>query len=412
VATFCRLAASRFPVTLYLPHKPQGDQFKYFNLSSRHTVGVIGRQYGKSTLGTLRMVRKVTSTKDANHYWVSPIVSQARTQFERLLKDYRTFLTKINRTHMEAQFVSGGWAHYKGSDDPTSIKSDTLTGATLDECGTMHDSVWAEAVRPMLAVRRGGCDFIGTPKGKNWFYLLAEQAKRDDEFSFHHAPSNASPFFNSSEFEKIRATTSEAIFRQEYLAEFLESGSEVFRDFRECVQGVLEPPRTGALYLIGADIAKHVDWTVLTVWDVERRHLVAFERFNQIDWPLIEGRIAALAMKYNRARVRLDATGVGDPVYDRLNRAGLNVSPVKITAPVKTHLVESLIFAIEKREITFPHLPEIVHELSIFEAKKTPKGHVQYSAPAGYHDDVVMSMALAVSELVGGSAGPEFYTAE
>jgi hypothetical protein len=24
VATFCRLAASRFPVTLYLPHKPQG----------------------------------------------------------------------------------------------------------------------------------------------------------------------------------------------------------------------------------------------------------------------------------------------------------------------------------------------------------------------------------------------------
>jgi hypothetical protein len=117
-------------------------------------------------------------------------------------------------------------------------------------------------------------------------------------------------------------------------------------------------------------------------------------------------------MKYNRARVRLDATGVGDPVYDRLNRAGLNVSPVKITMPVKTHLVESLIFAIEKREITFPHLPEIVHELSIFEAKKTPKGHVQYNAPAGYHDDVVMSMALAVSELVGGGAGPEFYGAE
>ena len=69
VATFCRLAASRFPVTLYLPHKPRGDQFKYFNLSSRHTVGVIGRQYGKSTLATLRMVRKITSTKDANHYW-------------------------------------------------------------------------------------------------------------------------------------------------------------------------------------------------------------------------------------------------------------------------------------------------------------------------------------------------------
>ena len=397
---------------LTLPHKPHGDQWQYYNLASRHTVGVIGRQYGKSTLATLRAVKKLMARQDGNHYWVSPVYSQAKVQYDRLLRHYGAFIEKHNKTELNAKLISGSWLHFKGSDKPENLKSDTLTSATLDECGTMHETVWSEVIRPMLAVKQGGCDFIGTPKGKNWFYLLAEQAKRDDEFSFHHAPSNASPFFNSSEFEKIRATTSEAIFRQEYLAEFLESGSEVFRDFRECVQGVLEPPRAGALYLIGADIAKHVDWTVLTVWDVERRHLVAFERFNQIDWPLIEGRIASLAAKYNRARVRLDATGVGDPVYDRLNRAGLNVSPVKITMPVKTHLVESLIFAIEKREITFPHLPEIVHELSIFEAKKTPKGHVQYSAPAGYHDDVVMSMALAVSELVGGGAGPEFYGAE
>ena len=41
--------------------------------------------------------------------------------------------------------------------------------------------------------------------------------------------------------------------------------------------------------------------------------------------------------------------------------------------PVKTHLVESLIFAIEKREISFPHLPEIVHELSILRLRKPRK---------------------------------------
>ena len=122
-------------------------------------------------------------------------------------------------------------------------------------------------------------------------------------FPFHHAPSNASPFFNSSEFEKIRATTSEAIFRQEWRS--FRIRLQYSATFGNARQGVLEPPRAGALYLIGADIAKHVDWTVLTVWDVERRHLVAFERFNQIDWPLIEGRIASLAAKYNRARYGL-----------------------------------------------------------------------------------------------------------
>lgn len=397
---------------LTLPHKPQGDQSIYYALPGRHTVGVIGRQYGKSTLAQLRAVRKdITLAEQANRYWVSPIVPQARVQFERFCKEYSSFVKKVNRTHMEARYVTGGWIHFKGSDNPASMKGDTLTGATMDECGTQQETVWSESLRPMLAVKGGGCDFIGTPKGKNWFYLLWQQSQTDPEFSRHHAPSNKSPFFKASEFESIRASTPEAIFRQEYLAEFLESGSEVFRNFRECIKGELEPPRKGSLYLMGVDIAKHVDWTVITVWDVERCHMVAYERFNQIDWPLVEHRISDIAGKYNRARVRLDATGVGDPVFDRLNRAGVNVVPVRITAPVKTHIIESLIMAIDKREVTFPHLPDLVQELSIFASKKTATGHVQYSAPPGHHDDIVLSMALAVSEMVGGSVGPEFFKA-
>jgi hypothetical protein len=67
--------------------------------------------------------------------------------------------------------------------------------------------------------------------------------------------------------------------------------------------------------------------------------------------------------------------------------------------------------AIDKREITFPHLPDLVQELSIFASKKTPTGHVQYSAPSGYHDDIVLSMALAVSEMVGASVSPVFFKA-
>lgn len=397
---------------LTLPHRPREDQWKYFNLPARHTVGVIGRQYGKSTLATLRAVRKVMSSADANHYWVSPIVSQARVQYERLLDQYAPFISKRNKSYMEARLLSGGWIHYKGSDEPASIKSDTLTSATLDECGTMHAAVWSEPIRAMLAVKQGGCDFIGTPKGKNWYWEIAEQAKVDADFSFHHAPSNKSPFFSQAEFDKIRASTPEQIFRQEYLAEFLDSGSEVFRNFRDCIKGELEEPKKGRLYLMGADIAKHVDWTVITVWDVERKHLVYFERFNQVDWPLIEARIAAVCMKYNRARIRLDATGVGDPVFDRLNSMGLPVYPVRINAAVKTHLIESLIMAIEKQEISYPHLPDLVHEFSIFGAKKSPSGHIQYSAPSGYHDDIVMSSALAVSELVSATPQPQFFSAK
>lgn len=388
-------------MVLTLPHKPAGDQWNYFNLPTRHTVGLIGRQYGKSTLAQLRAAKKdLSKGQKANRYWVSPIVPQARVQFERFCKEYSSFIKKINRTHMQAKYITDGWIHFKGSDNPASMKGDTLSDGTMDECATQHETVWSEALRPMLAVNQGGCDFIGTPKGKNWFYLLWLQSATDAEFSRHHAPSDKSPYFRQAEFESIRQSTPEAIFRQEYLAEFLDSGSEVFRNFRECIKGELEEPQKGRMYLMGVDIAKHVDWTVITIWDVERKHLVYFERFNQIDWPLIESRIESAAQRYNNCRVRIDATGVGDPVYDRLHRRGLYIDPVRITSVVKTHLIESLVMAIEKQDISFPHIPDLVSELSIFAAKKTPSGHVQYSAPSGYHDDIVLSMALAVINLI------------
>lgn len=66
---------------------------------------------------------------------------------------------------------------------------------------------------------------------------------------------------------------------------------------------------------------------------------------------------------------------------------------------MKAHLIEKLAFALEKREITFPEIPEIIAELQSYSIEKTPAGNVRYSAPSGLHDDIVMSMALAVAHL-------------
>jgi len=384
--------------TIVVPNKPQGDQVNYWKLSTRHTIGCIGRQWGKSTMALRRAIRKVLSDKDSNHWWISPVTRQAKVIFKRAISDYKPLIYSLNRTDMELRLINGGTLAFKGSDDYVNLKGDTLTSATLDECGTMHEEVWSEVVRPMLAVKRGGCDFVGTPKGKNWFFDLWCRAADDPEFSRHHASSNASPFFSDEEFEKARQTTTESVFRQEYLAEFLDEGSEVFRFFRDCINGTLCQPLAEGNYIIGVDLAKHNDWTVITVWDVDRSHLVYIDRFNQVEWPLQEQRIIAAAEMYNNAIVYLDATGVGDPVYDRL-RHRVHVIPIKITAPVKAHLIEKLAFALEKREITFPEIPELIAELQAFSVEKTPSGQVRYTAPSGFHDDIVMSMALAVAHL-------------
>lgn len=384
---------------IVMPMEPIGTQFEIMKKRKRFFIGVIGRQYGKSTLCAMRhVIRAFEKSKHKKIYWwVSPIIAQARTQFKRICNDYEHMIKQINKSFLEIEWLTGSTTFFKGSDNYDSLRGETLDGVTLDECGVMHEAVWSEIVRPMLAVRSGWADFIGTPKGKNWFYDLYNT--NDPDFDKYHATSVDSPFFSEEEFNKIKANTSERTFRQEYLAEFLDSDGEVFRGINECIKGKLEEPRQGREYIIGCDLAKHFDWTVVTVWDIERKHLVNYERFNKIDWLFQKKKIIDTANRYNKSRVVLDSTGIGDPIYDDLNRAGLYVEGVKFTQPVKKNLIESMQIMIEKQEVSFPHIPELINELSVFEATRTAAGNTKYSAPEGYHDDIVISMALALSRL-------------
>ena len=149
-------------------------------------------------------------------------------------------------------------------------------------------------------------------------------------------------------------------------------------------------------FVIGVDLAKTQDFTVLTVINAQTGQVVEIERFNNISWVIQKERIKALAEKYNNARIVLDATGLGDPIFDDLYREGLNVIPFKFTHQSKVKLIEHLAIMIENRKIYILPNDTLINELSVFEYKESRSGVITYSAPEGYHDDCVISLALAV----------------
>jgi len=139
------------------------------------------------------------------------------------------------------------------------------------------------------------------------------------------------------------------------------------------------------------------------------------ERFNHLDWPIQKERILAFARKY-RGRLILDATGVGDPIFDDLKRVYPDIEGFKFTPLSKTELVQRLIVAIEQVRVRWPagrcqvsgvrcqggvevdgmgNWDVLTNELKRFEYQISPSGHITYGAPAGYHDDCVMALALA-----------------
>ena len=71
-----------------------------------------------------------------------------------------------------------------GADNPDALRGPYLDGVVLDEFADMKPEVWHEVVRPMLADRKGWATFIGTPKGKNEFWRIYDDAKRDPAW-FH-----------------------------------------------------------------------------------------------------------------------------------------------------------------------------------------------------------------------------------
>jgi len=109
-------------------------------------------------------------------------------------------------------------------------------------------------------------------------------------------------------------------------------------------------------------------------------------------------RIINTANKY-RSRLLIDSTGIGDPIFDDLQRTGIRVSGYKFTNASKADLIENLSMMIEQQKISYPNIPELINELKLYGYETTKGGTVRYGAPQGYHDDIVIALALAAWQL-------------
>ena len=71
------------------------------------------------------------------------------------------------------------------------------------------------------------------------------------------------------------------------------------------------------------------------------------------------------------------------------------VHPFTTTAVSKRQGLDRLILAFERHEVALLRDDALVHELLAYSAKTLQSGLVQYGAPSGGHDDLVMALMLA-----------------
>jgi hypothetical protein len=223
-------------------------------------------------------------------------------------------------------------------------------------------------------------------------------------------PASVSGLIPADELAKAKASMPERLYNQEFECAFLEDASSVFHRVDDCIGGKLEEPIYGQKYILGVDLGRTNDYTVLLTIRASDSHVCDMQRFGQTSWAIQKEKIVLTAKKYNNAMIVIDATGFSagsviaedllqHPLVKDLQMCDLQVIPFNFgggQGKNKKALVEKLTVAIEQRLITYPNIPELVDELKAYTYEVTPSGSIRYTAPEGLHDDCVCALGLAV----------------
>jgi hypothetical protein len=383
-------------LTLRQPHP---EQWRIKREAERFNVVDCGRRWGKTVLGQDLAIEPMLRAEPVG--WFAPTYKILAEAWREIRGVLQPLARKVSEQEHRIELVTGGVLEMWSLDSADAGRSRRYKRVIVDEAARVSnlEEAWGESIRPTLADLEGDAYFLSTPKGKNYFYRLFLRGSTELNWRSWQQPTSANPFIPPREIEAARLELPERVFAQEFLAEFIEDSGGVFRHVSEAVdKGRTESsePIKGMAYTTGLDLARVEDFTVLSVLD-RFGVQVYFERFNQIDWSRQVASVAVVNQRYP-GLVVVDSTGVGDPVFEQLLRAGVNAIGVKISGTSKPPLIDKLAVVLDREQIRLMDVPQQTRELQSYEYDVTPHGNIRTQAPEGEHDDTVIALALAVSQ--------------
>lgn len=378
-------------------------QQSIFDSPATHTIVPKGRRFGLTKGAANDYIMSALKGKFHKGLWVDTVNSNIDRYIERYFMPHLKRIPE-NLWHWGKQEkivkIKNAYIDFRSADRPENIEGFGYDKYFINEAGIVlkNPYLWDNAIRPMMWDFKARGVIGGTPKGKGIFSEL--YARGQDEEQPQYASMRFStfdnPFIDSRVvLEEIRSMP-ERVVRQEIYAEFLDDTGVVFRGITQVASLSPKPVHPQHLYVIGCDLAKVQDYTVIVVYDRADNCQVMQMRFNKLEWPFVKEKVQEVSRKFNNALVVLDATGLGDPIADDLIRSGVPVEPIHLTNELKKQIIEKLSNWIELSNLKMLQLDETIQEFNNFTYDISSSGRVRYEAPVGFHDDIVIAHALAV----------------
>ena len=384
----------------FTPHDSQRQMINgILTNKAKYHVACVGRQYGKSLMAMNLVLYWAINDGPSKILWVSPVYSQTDKVQKELMQAIggSGIVKSCNYSSNEIQLQNGSQILFRSAERYDNIRGLTMDYGVIDEAAFCKDEAWTEAIRPVFMVRGKKVLFISTPKGKNFFYELFQlgQSADNPNYAAYTGTSYETPYIDNSEITDAKKTLPSAVFEQEYLAKFIDSGGEVFQNLdKNCFDAWSNP--NGKVYC-GIDLGKQEDYTVATFIDSQGK-IVDIYRANAQEWTTMTQEIITRARKWN-ATLMVEVNSIGDVIFEQLKKQWTDTHPFVTTSKSKNEIIEGLILDMNNEVIHMPSrglFPYLWDELTVFTYEYNPKTRsLRYGHPNGLHDDTVMSLAIS-----------------
>ena len=208
---------------IVIPYKPR-EQFEPFHFRTQRWACIVAhRRAGKTVACINDLIRRaiVDGKVHGRYAYIAPYYAQAKAvAWDYLLRYSEPVRATANASELWVELINGSRIRLFGADNPDALRGLYLDGVIMDEVADMRPRVWGEIVRPLLSDRKGWAVFIGTPKGKNEFWAVWQQAQKFDGWLAVMLRASETGIVDQSELDDARQTMTEDQYAQEFECSF------------------------------------------------------------------------------------------------------------------------------------------------------------------------------------------------
>jgi hypothetical protein len=230
------------------PYEEQVVLHKYqsyaYDTTARFIALIAGTGGGKTFLGPVWLANEIAQHPGDQWLVVAPTYKiLSRATAPTLVNFFKG--TTLEGVWTESKGIyklpCGGIIYCISSDKWQSIEGGQYRAAWVDEAGQMNRMVWI-ALQARLGLKQGRCLFTTTPyptRDADWLQteILAKFEEGDPAYFVTRYSSKDNPHYPDEEYERARASMSEALFKMRYDGYFTKMSGLVYQDLDTCYVG-------------------------------------------------------------------------------------------------------------------------------------------------------------------------------